>query len=208
MLVLKNISKKYDDHEVLSFEGFSFDKGIHWIKGGNGIGKSTLFKIIAGVIPFKGDVVWNNIDLRKESNLYKSHISLAEAEPQYPPFITGKDLLNYYISIRSASEKECLELTNYFDLLPFINNKIGSYSSGMLKKLSLICALTGNSNLYLFDEPFITIDTGSTDKLYKLLNQKREEGKTILLSSHQAIDAYKINLTSTIEIINKRLIQI
>jgi len=67
------------------------------LKGGNGTGKSTLFRIISGQIPFKGEVQLNGISLRKEPIKFRSKISFAEAEPQYPLFIKGKELIDFYI---------------------------------------------------------------------------------------------------------------
>lgn len=207
MLSLTNINKKYGSHEVLNFVEWKVDDGIHWLKGGNGTGKSTLFRIISGQIPFKGEVELNGINLKKEPIKFRSKISFAEAEPQYPLFITGQELIDFYLETRKAKREQAEELTAYFDMTAFIDQKVGEYSSGMLKKLSLICAFIGSPNLYILDEPLITIDIASADKLYQLITEKVKEGKSFLLSSHQEVNADKLKLDRLFQIVGKQIIQ-
>ncbi|MGQ7856052.1 ABC transporter ATP-binding protein [Pedobacter sp. WC2501] len=207
LLSLTNINKKYGSHEVLNFSEWKIDNGIHWLKGGNGTGKSTLFRIISGQIPFKGEVELNGISLKKDPVKFKSTISFAEAEPQYPLFITGQELIDFYIETRGAERKQAEDLALYFAMTLFLGNKIGSYSSGMLKKLSLICAFIGNSDLYILDEPLITIDVNSADKLYQLITEKAAQGKGFLLSSHQEVNNDKLQLNTVLQIVDKQIIQ-
>lgn len=208
MLKLTNINKKYGNHEVLNFSEWKINSGIHWLKGGNGTGKSTLFRIISGQIPFAGEVELNGINSKKEPIKFRSKTSFAEAEPQYPLFITGKELIDFYIEIRKVEKKQAEELAGYFEMNAFLNNKIGSYSSGMLKKLSLICAFIGDLDLYILDEPLITIDVASTDKLYKLIKEKSLQGKAFLLSSHQEVNKDKIKLDGVFQIVDKQVVEI
>ncbi|WP_165501787.1 ABC transporter ATP-binding protein [Pedobacter frigiditerrae] len=205
-LTLTDISKRYGSHTVLAFDEWKIDSGIYWLKGGNGTGKTTLFKIISGQTPFDGTVLLNQISLKKQANDFRSRISYAEAEPQYPLFITGKELLNFYAAIRKASQKDINTLTDLFEMTAFLDQKIGGYSSGMLKKLSLICAFIGDVSLYIFDEPLITIDTASTDKLYRLIIEKSGQGKSFLISSHQEIDAAKLTVDGVFVIENRKVV--
>ena len=208
MLSLTNIHKKYGSHEVLNFREWKIDGGIYWLKGGNGTGKSTLFKIISGQTPFKGDVQLNGVDLRKQPITFRSIISFAEAEPQYPLFIKGNELIDFYIGTRKSERKQAEELAEFFDMSPFLNNQVGSYSSGMLKKLSLICAFIGDADLYILDEPLITIDITSADKLYTLIREKASQGKSFLMSSHQEVNRTKLKLDQVFQIEDKQVIPI
>ncbi|WP_158542110.1 ATP-binding cassette domain-containing protein [Pedobacter chinensis] len=207
MLSLTNINKKYGSHEVLNFGEWKINNGIYWLKGGNGTGKSTLFRIISGQTPFKGEVELNGINLKEEPIKFRSKISFAEAEPQYPLFIAGNELIGFYIEARKAERKQANEFANYFGLTAFLQNKIGSYSSGMLKKLSLICAFIGNPDLYVLDEPLITIDVASADKLYALIKEKSLQGKGFLLSSHQEVSNDKLKLDNVFQIIDKQIVK-
>ncbi|MCZ4222691.1 ABC transporter ATP-binding protein [Pedobacter rhodius] len=208
MLSLTNINKKYGSHEVLNISEWRIDNGIHWLKGGNGTGKSTLFRIISGQIPFDGEVELNGINLKKEPIKFRSKISFAEAEPQYPLFITGNELIDFYTETRNTQRKQADELADYFEMSAFLYNKIGIYSSGMLKKLSLICAFIGNPDLYILDEPLITIDIASADKLYCLIREMAVQGKSFLLSSHQEVSSDKLKLDTVLQIIDKQIVQL
>jgi ABC-2 type transport system ATP-binding protein len=208
LLRLTNIIKRYGNHEVLNFSEWNVNRGIHWLKGGNGTGKSTLFRIISGQTPFIGEVHLNGINLRKEPVKFRSKISFAEAEPQYPLFIKGKELLDFYTETRKADTKQAKELANHFEMTPFLNNVVGSYSSGMLKKLSLICAFVGDANLFILDEPLITIDTLSADKLNKLITEKASQGKSFLISSHQEVSKDQLQIDKIYQIINRQISQL
>lgn len=206
-LTLKSIDKRYGSHTVLLFDEWKINSGIYWLKGGNGTGKTTLFRLIAGQTPFKGEVLLNGVDLKKEPIQFRSKISYAEAEPQYPLFITGKEVLQFYKEVRGASEQEVQELVLLFKMEEFLNQKIGEYSSGMLKKLSLIAALIGEADFYILDEPLITIDLDAANQLYTLITAKAKQGKTFLLSSHQEVDAQKLKIDQVFEIQNKAIVK-
>lgn len=208
MLILTSITKKYGSHEVLNFNKWKIKKGTHWLKGENGTGKTTLFHIISGQTPFNGEVELEGVNLKKQPILFRSKISFAEAEPQYPLFIKGKELIDFYQEVRKTDTKKIKYLIDYFEMTAFLNNKIGSYSSGMLKKLSLICAFLGNPDLYILDEPFITLDARSSDKLYHLIKTKSSKGKSFLLSSHQEINLDKLELDTIFQIIDKQIIRL
>lgn len=208
MLSLNHIHKKYGSHEVLNFNGWKIDPGIHWLKGGNGTGKSTLFRIISGQTPFQGEVELNGVNLKKEAIKFRSMISFAEAEPQYPLFITGQELIDFYIKTRKAAASQATFLADYFEMSAFLGQKVGGYSSGMLKKLSLICAFIGDPVLYILDEPLITIDVASAEKLYQLMREKATQGKSFLLSSHQEVSANKLKLDGVFNIIDKQVVEL
>jgi ABC-2 type transport system ATP-binding protein len=207
-LTLTNIHKQYGNHVVLQFEELAMDAGIYWLKGGNGTGKTTLFRIISGQTPFSGVVNLNGINLKNDSISFRAQISYAEAEPQYPLFITGRELITFYKEIRNADQSEIDQLVILFEMKEFLDQKIGGYSSGMLKKLSLICTFLGKVELYILDEPLITIDSSSADKLYHLITEKVKSGASFLISSHQEIDKGKLVLNSIFEISDKKVLYV
>lgn len=205
-LIIENLIKKYGSHTVLDVKYLNLNQGIYWIKGGNGTGKTTFFRVISGQAPFAGNLTLNQINIRKTPIVYRSLISYAEAEPAFPDYISGSDLLNFHIDIRKASRKASEMITERFGMTGFMDQKIGSYSSGMLKKLSLICAFTGDSQLYILDEPLITIDTQAAVVLYDLIRDYHAEGKSFLLSSHQDLDKNHLSVNHTFYIKDRELI--
>lgn len=204
-LQLTNLSKSFNQNNVLNQDHWHIESGTYWIKGGNGSGKTTLFKILAGQIPFTGEVNLNQISQRKEPTRYRKLISYAPADPQYPTFISGNDLVAYFASVRKVSIQSADLLIDTFRLRDFIHHKIETYSTGMLKKLSLVCAFTGNASLFLLDEPFIAIDASAADELCNQISRLKTEQKIVLISSHQKLDHTKVVLNKTFSIVEKKI---
>ena len=158
MLQLMNVKKNYGKHLVLEIPSLQLNTGIYWVKGANGSGKTTLLKMIAGLLPFEVEILFKNISLQNKPLDYRKNVSWAEAEPLFPAFMTGMDLIFLYRSIRKVPQKAIDMLLELFTMTEYVNNAIGTYSAGMTKKLSLVLAFIGDSPLVVLDEPLITLD--------------------------------------------------
>ncbi|MFN7259722.1 MAG: ATP-binding cassette domain-containing protein [Cyclobacteriaceae bacterium] len=186
MLSIKNVRKEYGDHLILDIHHLQFENGLFWIKGANGSGKSTLLKIISGMIPFEGDVTIDGVGLKKQPTDYRRLVNYVEAEPLFPTYLTGNDLILFFSSTRKAKKEEVEALIQKFNIEPFIKNPIGTYSSGMVKKLSLVLAFIGKPKYILLDEPLVTIDKESVPILYDLVKLYFNRGVNFIFTSHQA----------------------
>ena len=96
MLQLTDFKKAYGSRVILEIQSLNIPTGSYWIKGNNGSGKTTLMKILAGINPFEGSVQLNSIDLVKSPMAYRQQVSFAEAEPIFPGFVTGWDLIRFF----------------------------------------------------------------------------------------------------------------
>lgn len=188
-LSFTNYRKTFGAVEVLNINNLAIESGIYWVKGENGSGKSTLFKSIAGIIDFEGNIILNQIlHSQKQTVEYRKLVNFAEAEPLFPEFLTGNDLIKLFSEAKNAPASQSEFYLSDMKMQTYINEPIGAYSSGMLKKLSIVLAFLGNAELILLDEPLITLDTESVKILYKWIEQKyTEEGVSFLISSHQAL---------------------
>lgn len=186
MLEMTNIVKRYNRQLILDIPQLHLNKGIYWLKGENGTGKTTFLKMIAALIPFQGNIIVNSVSQRQAPLAYRRQISWAEAEPLYPGFLTGNELVALYRKIRGADGEATETLTRLLGATSYMYNNTATYSAGMLKKLSLILAFTGTPELILLDEPFITLDAPACNALVQLiLERNREQGSSFILSSHQ-----------------------
>lgn len=85
MLRITNLLKKYGDKTILNIPDLFIEKGIMHLKGINGSGKTTFSKIIAGIIPFKGNVILNeNLSPITTKVDYRKQVNHAESEPSFP----------------------------------------------------------------------------------------------------------------------------
>lgn len=207
-IILKNYTKRYNQHTVLRFDELQFTEGIHWLKGINGSGKSTLLRSIAGIIPFEGSCKIGKIELDENAVLYRKQVSYSYADPQFPPYLSGKTLIEFVAETREASPQQVNDLVAYFNINDYYTTAISSYSSGMLKKIALIMAFVGTSNWILLDEPFTTIDSATANTLYQLIGNYRAAGSNFLIASHQPLDENKLELSSSYEVIDKTIRQL
>ena len=187
MLQIANYQKAYGSFPVLTIPQLHLVEGIYWLKGENGAGKTTFLKSVAGLIPFDGEIIVNKISLLKQRMSYTRIVSFAEAEPVYPSFLTGNDLINFFNDTSGRNERIEKTIISAFDMQSYLPNKIATYSSGMLKKLSLLLAFAGNPKLILLDEPFITLDVAAVSMLEKLIAESYISGNSIFISSHQQL---------------------
>jgi len=185
MLQLTDFKKAYGSRVILQIQSLNIPSGSYWIKGNNGSGKTTLMKIVAGINPFEGFVQLNSIDLVANPMAYRKQVSFAEAEPLFPGFITGWDLVRFVQTTRKETDAGIQSLLEYFGIANFLPYAIGTYSSGMTKKLSLLLAFIGDSKLILLDEPLITLEDVFLPSLFSLIKDRQVSGTSFLLSSHQ-----------------------
>ena len=206
MLQLRNIRKSYHAKEVLHFPLLEIENGIYWVKGTNGSGKTTFLKMIAGLLPFEGDILFNDISLKVKPVLYRRNIGWAEAEPKYPSFLTGTELIRFYSRIKKSSDDEARQLAGFLGIGDYVDTPVGTYSEGMTKKLSLTLGFLGNPSLIILDEPLITLDADASGRVSELIMQRaQEKGTTVLMSSHQKPDQNLVNKMKGLVVNNREI---
>lgn len=206
MLQISNFRKSYNGLLILNVPALQFEAGIHWLKGSNGSGKTTLFKSVAGMLPFEGEILLNNqYDLQKHPIDYRLRVNYGEAEPVYPEFLTAHDLIQFVGKAKQATQQQINELIETLEIGHFMRNPTGTYSSGMLKKTSLVLAFLGNPSVVMLDEPLITIDDQAVRRVYELIDAYYRRGVTFLLSSHQDFRFADLPIRSTFIVKDKAI---
>ena len=191
MLKLATVKKFYSKHLVLEIPYLQKESGIYWVKGANGSGKTTLLKMIAGLLPFEGDILFNDISLKVSPIAYRQNVSWAEAEPLFPSFMTGMELLSLYQQIRKVPKNDIEFFIELFNMNDYVDRNIETYSTGMIKKISLGLALLGNQQLIVLDEPLITLDPNALASLCTYIVERYKTNETtFLMSSHQELDSH------------------
>lgn len=196
VLTLHHIVKAYQDRVILDIAELTLPHGVYWLLGQNGAGKTTTMKVMAGLIPFQGEIkVDNNVSSRSSPVQYRRLVNYAEAEPVYPGFLTGSDLVSLYVKTKGTGYRDIEDMIKFLGIDSYIHQPVSSYSSGMLKKLSLLLAFTGRPKVILLDEPLITLDTQSVPLLYALVEAFHQQHEvTFCITSHQPVTAGSIQL--------------
>jgi ABC-2 type transport system ATP-binding protein len=188
MLQINNLLKKYGDKTILDIENLCIEKGIIHLKGINGSGKSTFSKIVAGLIPFHGEVkLFDSLSPTEHKVEYRKQVNYSESEPNYPDILSANDLISFVGKAKGASTNSLISIPEAFGVNAYLYDSIGTYSSGMLKRLSLCLAFLGNPSLILLDEPFNTLDTKAIELLKNMIAEQHENGVNFILISHQNI---------------------
>ncbi|QRR03859.1 ABC transporter ATP-binding protein [Dyadobacter sandarakinus] len=208
VLEISNLRQRYGSREVLYIPSWQISTGIYWIQGENGAGKSTLFRTLAGMLPFTGTILLEQtFNLATNPVAYRLRLSLGEAEPLYPAFLTPADLLAFVAEARQSPAGQVEELTGVLGI-NYLQHPFGSCSSGMVKKVSLALSFLGRPSVIILDEPLITIDQEARAALFTLIRAYHEQGTTFLLSSHQSFRDEGLALTGSYSLANKNLVPV
>lgn len=202
LIALKHVSKSFKGRPL--FEGVTahFDKGkIYGITGPNGSGKSVLFKMICGfVLPDTGTIQIEDT-YRAKGTQFPQKFGIIIDGPGYLAGQTGFENLKKLADIQGKiGEKEIRAAMMRVGLDPDTKLRVKNYSLGMKQKLALAQAIMENQEVLILDEPLNALDVDSVIQIRQLLLEFKQQGKTILLTSHNQEDidllcdhVYKIN---------------
>lgn len=184
MINIKNLYKSFGKLLVLDELNLSFDKGgIHTILGPNGSGKTTLIKSILGmVIPNSGSIEINGKQVIGEWS-YRDKISYLPQIAHFPQNLKVKELFNMIKDLRKGAHNEDALIAG-FNLTPFLDKKLGHLSGGTSQKVNIAITFMFDSPLIILDEPTTGLDPVALLHLKKLISEEKENGKTILISTH------------------------
>jgi ABC-2 type transport system ATP-binding protein len=198
MLDVKNLRKSYGNKTILDIQELSIPEGIIHLKGINGSGKTTFSKIVAGLIPFDGELLLHgHLNPQNDKVAYRRMVSYAPSEPLYPDFLSPRDLIGFVGKARKASNTGQLQIAERLGVATYLFDPVGTFSSGMLKRLSLCLAFLGEPKLVILDEPFNALDLEAIDILVDLVKEQHKGGVSFMLVSHQDITQVGIRIDET-----------
>ena len=200
-MVLEIISVYFSRNKRLIFDNFSLKiqkSQIMILIGNNGVGKTTLFDLIIGILqPSNGEIKIHN----------KATFELFKHKREFFTYIPHKDALKdnltvmenienwLHLSNNNFSKEEVINNLKYFDLSLITNIKVGRLSHGQKKKVSLSKLLLSRNSLWLLDEPFNGLDKKSSLKVKNLIEKHSQSGGSVLLSTHLDVKIKKAKKT-------------
>ncbi|WP_394264480.1 ABC transporter ATP-binding protein [Anaerococcus octavius] len=204
---IKNISKSFGDHIIFDDVSLSIDQGqcVGFI-GENGVGKSVLFKMIAGLIEADKGQIYVKYQLVGRNENFPTNIGFFVNQPSFVDIFDGFENLKLLAEIKnSIDDKKIRDTMIAVGLDPDNKTKFKSYSTGMKQKLAIAQAIMEDQDLVLLDEPFNALDTKSNLEIINVINKLKEEDKTIFLTSHQ--EEYLRKLCNEIYLVNDNKIK-
>ncbi len=190
IISVKNLSKSYGSHQVLSNVSFDFEGGqIIGLLGPNGSGKTSLIKILTGLIhDYEGDV---RIDGDEPGVVTKAKVAYLPERTYLADWMRSIDAIDFMADFYKDFDREkALKMLEAFQLP--LKQKIKTMSKGMQEKLQLLLVLSRNAKLYVLDEPLGGVDPAARAFILDTIMKNHPEGSTILISTHLIYDVEKI----------------
>jgi Cu-processing system ATP-binding protein len=173
-----------------------FEVGAHEVVallGPNGSGKTTCLKAAAGlVVPTSGEVRIGAGAQPAASPAARAVLSFLPQKVSFPEALTGQEVLEFYRSLRAVAPPRVGEVLRFASLNGSSGRAVGLYSGGMVQRLGLAVAMLPDAPVLLLDEPTAALDPEGLAAFYQLVTRRREEGKTILFTSHHLGDAERL----------------
>lgn len=184
-LTIQHLNKRYNKKMILNDINLTVASGdIVGLIGPNGVGKTTLLKILANVITdYEGDIYFDGIS-NKNIDVFQ-RVSLMQTAAILYPHLTGYDYLSYLQAIYKLNKSAVKEVIDLMNIDSFVHQKIGTYSLGMQQQLLMAMALINRPSFLILDEPFNGLDPSRAIAIKQILAELNRTGMTILLSSHQ-----------------------
>lgn len=187
-LEVKGLTKVYDKFVAVNNITFNVPNNtIYGFLGANGAGKTTSFRMILGIFNrTSGEIYWDNEDIQKIDN---KRIGYLPEERGLYPKISVKQQLSFFGKLRGLSSKQIKSASERwleeFHVTDLLNKKVGQLSKGNQQKIQFICSVIHQPELLILDEPFSGLDPVNVEQLKKAVINLRDEGSTIIFSSHR-----------------------
>ena len=207
MIDVKNISKFYKlskkqrkemgadfkEKSIVAVNNISFScypGRIFGLIGPNGAGKTSTLRMIGTMLrPSSGNIIVNNYDTVSNPENVKKSLGFLSGNTGLYDRLTAEEMVYYYAKLHEMSHSEFEKNRNYlFKLLNmenFANRRISKLSTGMKQKVNIARTMIHGPKVVVFDEPTSGLDIMASQSIIRLIKECREEGKTVIFSSHR-----------------------
>lgn len=204
LIEVKDVVKQYSGHRALDGVSLDIPKGtIYGLLGPNGAGKTTLIRIINCITaPDSGEVLLNGKKLQPED--VRNIGYLPEERGLYKKMKVGEQAI-YLARLKGMTKQDAQKVLRYwfekFEIQDWWNKKVEELSKGMAQKVQFITTILHKPDLLIFDEPFSGFDPVNTDLLKREILDLRNQGATIIFSTHNMESVEE--LCENISLVNK-----
>lgn len=200
ILKINNLNYSVNNKKILNDISFESQNGVVALLGNNGVGKTTLMNIIAGILkPNSGQISLNETSLLSHKSYPINLVGYLPQNFNIYDNITGYDFLSYVYDLKSLPTKNkktaLTELSEEFNLNDVIHKKVKTYSGGFKRRLGIAQAVIGNPQLVIIDEPTVGLDPQQRIEFRKFLSEISLNTIT-LISTHiiEDVELFSDNL--------------
>ena len=188
MVKVKDLTKRFGQLKAVDHLSFVVEEGESvalW--GENGAGKTTALRCLLGVIPFDGSVYLSEYDLSRQGKEARRYMGFVPQEISFHDDMTVRETLLFYSRIKKTdiNSGDATELLDRLGLASYLTKRVRDLSGGTKQRLALVIALLANPPILILDEPTANLDVKARERFLALLAELKEEGKTLIFSSHR-----------------------
>lgn len=182
-----NLSKSIKKQTLVEPINFTVAAGhVLALCGGNGAGKSTILRMITGIMqPSTGEIEVNGLQWKRDRKGFAKLIGYMPDDYQFSHGLTAWEALAFWGALRSVSKKRIEEVLERVGLADKRNNRVQTFSKGMRQRLLFAQAILDNPPLLIMDEPTNGLDPFWMNEFVRLINGVKEEGNCVIFSTHQ-----------------------
>lgn len=190
MIRLSGLTKQYGSFTAVRGIDLTVEPGeLFGFLGPNGAGKTTTLRMLTGILrPTAGSVQICGIDMASDPVAAKSHLGFVPDRPFVYEKLTGGEFIRFVAGLYNVEpttiERRGDELMSLFDLSPWKDELVESYSHGMRQKLIIASAFVHRPRVVVVDEPMVGLDPKAAKLLKDLFREYVSRGNTVLMSTH------------------------
>lgn len=184
---LEGVSKHYQNLTALSSVNLQLAQGeVLGLFGHNGAGKTTMMKLILGVISADaGEVTVMGMKPDDKSAWHmRAKMGYLPENVMFYEQLTGLEVLTYFARLKGKSKQHAKALLEQVGIAHAMGRQVKTYSKGMRQRLGLAQAFIGQPKLLLLDEPTVGLDPNATAEFYQSVDQLKTQGTSVVLCSH------------------------
>ena len=187
---IQNLTKKFEDKTAINDLTLNINAGeLFGLLGLNGAGKTVTIKTLCGILkPTSGTARVNDFDVVRDTEKIHQIIGLCPQEPAYYSYLTGRENIELFGTFHGISQKllreRTTQLVDAVGLSADADRRVGKYSGGMVRRVSLAMALIHDPAIAFLDEPTVAMDPQSRHATWEIISDLKKHGKTVVLTSH------------------------
>ncbi|MHA1444522.1 MAG: ABC transporter ATP-binding protein [Candidatus Hodarchaeales archaeon] len=192
---VENLVKKFGDFTAVDGLSFEVKPGeLFGLLGPNGAGKTTTINIMTGLHkPTSGTAIVGGFDIKSQITEIRKLIGVCPQDPALYPYLTGKENVELFGNLHTVPKKilkqRTEELLELVGLVEGATRRTGTYSGGMIRRISLVMALINDPEIAFLDEPTVAMDPQSRRATWAFVENLKERKKTVILTTHYIEEA-------------------
>lgn len=192
MIEIKNLTFQYKHKRVFDQANMHIDdSGVYGLVAPNGTGKTTLLRLIVGLVKqSSGNILINN-EKNSRSNVFKT-VAYFDDASSFSGMMKGRDYVDLVAKVHDLDQSNVETMMEKLGVSTFIDKKIRTYSMGMKQRLQITLVLLVDTPIILLDEPLNGLDPTSLDIVQKAIFDLGKRGKLVIVSSHNLAELARV----------------